>query len=141
MHAPHSPTARAPVVIAVKEEALAVSLELVVQIFELGVLIHDPETGLGGLPLDRDSTLIIDRELLPRDPKGFFRQLRAQLWRGVAIVLTEDKDSPAAVLGPIDGLILLEKPFGSRELFETIRPIHGRRSSDRAVAPSSQLAG
>jgi hypothetical protein len=115
-----------PVVIAVKENALAVSLDLAVQALDLAVLIHDPVRGLCGLPLSRDSTLIIDRELLPVDPWAFIGRLRARLWRGAAIVLTEDAAAPDAILEPTEDLILLEKPFGSGELLAFVRRAQSR---------------
>lgn len=115
-----------PVVIAVKENALAVSLDLAVQALDLAVLIHDPVGGLCGLPLSRDSTLIIDRELLPADPGAFIGRLRAKHWRGAAIVLTEDAAAPDAVLQPTEDVILLEKPFGCGELLAFVRRAQSR---------------
>ena len=113
-----------PVVIVVRGEALAVSLDLTVQALDLDVLIHDPDLGLGALPLSRDSTLIIDRELLPTDPRDFILRLRAQLWRGMAIVLTEDAANPDLIVEPVEGVVVLEKPFGSADLLTLVRRAH-----------------
>ncbi len=111
-------------VVSVAEEALAISLELTLQTLDLRVLIHDPATGLASLALEPGSTLIIDRDLLPRDPRGFVSQLRAQLWRGIAIVLTEDAAKADLIFEPAQGVKIIEKPFGSHELITLIRDGH-----------------
>jgi DNA-binding response OmpR family regulator len=110
-----------PVVIAVRELDLAVSLEMFFQALGLPVTIHNPELGLGALPLDAKTTLIIDRELIVGDPRGFVRRLRGQLWTGLPILLLEDGAAPEERFDAEDGVSLLEKPFVTSELMATLR--------------------
>lgn len=109
-----------PVVIAVGEKALAISLEQTLEAGGLAYLAYRTELGLAGLPLSQTSTLIIDRDVLPRDPKTFIDQLHRQLWRGLAIVLTEDAAAAHFDCGSSNRVKLIEKPFGSADLLAMI---------------------
>ncbi len=122
-----SPADRDPVVIAVKEPALAVSFELAVQALGLTARIHAPERDLVDLVLARHSTLIIDFDILPGAALSFLDQLRRRDWRGWAIVLTEGAASIS--VAPVDslGLSLIEKPFVSSQLLSIVRQAHANR--------------
>jgi hypothetical protein len=113
-----------PIVVAVNETDLAVSLELTLQALDLGVIIHDPLLGMSSLPLSAESTLIVDREALPKDPCRFFERLRAKDWRGKALVLTEDSARPEAGLSELAGIRMMEKPFVSEDLRAYLRCAH-----------------
>ena len=106
----------APVVISVGETGLALSLEIAVRAHGMEAIIHDARDGLSSLPLKAYSTLIVDSQVLPKDPSRFLDRLRRQTWRGRLIVLTEDIPSPALTRLRKDGAVLIEKPFGSAEL-------------------------
>jgi DNA-binding response OmpR family regulator len=110
-----------PVVIAVRALDLAVSLEMFIQALGRPVTIHNPERGLGALPLDPQTTLIIDRELIEGDPRRFIRRLRGQLWTGLPILLLEDGAAPEERFDAEDGVSLIEKPFVTSQLLATLR--------------------
>ncbi len=118
------PTEAVAVVVAVKESALAISIEITVQALGLPAIVHDPAVGLGELPLQRWSTLIIDHELVRRGAKAFIDRLRAQQWRGLAILLTEDASAAAKLAGTVDHAVVIEKPFLNPELVARLRLAH-----------------
>lgn len=125
-----------PVVIAVCEAALAISLEQTLEAGGLTFVAYQTDRGLGGLPLSHNSTLIIDREVLPRHPRRFIDQLRRQLWSGLAIVLTEDAEAADIDCESSNHIKLIEKPFGSAELLAMIPGHHFGRSPAPAVDES-----
>jgi hypothetical protein len=109
-----------PVVISVVEPALADSLEQAVQTLGLATRLHDPRQGLASLGLAWRSTLIVDREVLPRDPLGFLRSLRTSPWRGLAIVLAEDSGIRKEGFDTIAGVRTLDKPFMAGDLLRLL---------------------
>ena len=109
------------VVIAVKEPALAISIEITVQALGLTAVVHGDPTRLGELPLTEKATLIIDQQLIPRGAKGFFNRLRAQRWRGLAIVLSEDDASAPRLTDAAEYAVALEKPFLNSDLVKRLR--------------------
>jgi DNA-binding response OmpR family regulator len=115
-----APADLTPVVIAVAERDLAVSLEMFIQALGLEALIHDPDDGLSALPLGPGSTLIIDRQLIEDDARRFIRRLRGQLWVGQTILLIEDGAAPEPPFDARDGVAILEKPFVTAELVAVI---------------------
>ena len=112
------------VVIAVKEPALAISIEMTVQALGLTPVIHGDPTRLGELPLTEKATLIIDRHLIPRDTEGFFSRLRAQQWRGLAIILSEDETAAPRLTDAADYAVVLEKPFLNADLVNQLLIAH-----------------
>ena len=122
-----------PVVIAVCEAALAISLEQTLEAGGLTFVAYKTDQGLGGLPLSHNSTLIIDREVLPEHPRRFIDQLRRQLWSGLAIVLTEDAAAADIDCKSSNNVTLIEKPFGSAELLAIIPGHHFGRAPATTV--------
>jgi DNA-binding response OmpR family regulator len=106
----------APVVISVGEPGLAFSLEIAIRAHGMDTILHIARDGLSGLPLKTYSTLIVDSQVLPRDPARFVDRLRRQSWRGRLIILIEDVPSQAMIRLRSNGAVLIEKPFGSAEL-------------------------
>lgn len=117
-----------PVVIAVCEPALAISLEQTLEAGGLTFVAYQTDQGLVDLPLSHNSTLIIDREVLPRHPRRFIEQLRHHLWSGLTIVLTEDAAAADIDCGVSSYVKLIEKPFGSAELLAMIPGHHFPRA-------------
>ena len=120
MNVPEAASDLVPVVICVNEAGLAISLELTLQVLGLTTIIHEPDEGLGAMPLDGHSTLIVDRGLLPRNPNPFFARLREQRWRGMAIILIEDSALTEPVPLSAEGTVVLEKPFVAWDLLSLI---------------------
>ena len=121
------------VVIAVKEPALAISIEITVQALGLKPVVHGDSTRLGDLPLTESATLIIDQQLIPRGAKGFFNRLRSQQWRGLAIVLSEDEASAPVLAASADHTVALEKPFLNSDLVKRLRIAYPESGQDAAV--------
>lgn len=111
----------ASVVIAVSEKALAISLEQTLEAGGVSVVAYCPDLGLSGLPLSARTTLIVDRQVLPKDPRKFIEQLHNQLWRGLAIVLTEDAAAADFAYEGCCRIKLIEKPFGSADLLALVK--------------------
>ena len=113
-----------PVVVSVVEDALAVSLEQTLEALGFEVRKHAPVAGLDILPLARQSTLIIDRQLLPPEPQTFIHNLREQAWGGFAIILAEDGVSCALKFEDGDRVSVIEKPFVSSDLSALLYELH-----------------
>jgi hypothetical protein len=103
-------------VISVSEPGLALSLEIALRAHGASTVMHDLAEGLSALPLDPNSTLIVDGQALPQEPGKFFERLRRQTWKGQLIVLVEDMPGPELQRLREFGAILIEKPFGSADL-------------------------
>jgi DNA-binding response OmpR family regulator len=110
----------APVVISVGEPGLALSLEIAIRAHGMDTVICDMDSEMAGLSLDTYSTVVVDSEMLPRDPSLFLDRLRRRTWRGRLIVLTEDSPCPTLRRLRGDGAVLIEKPFGSAQLIAEI---------------------
>jgi hypothetical protein len=120
-------------VIAVGEAALAISLAQTLEAGGLTFIAYQTDQGLDGLPLSHNSTLIVDRGVLPRHPRRFIDQLRRRLWSGLAIVLTEDAAAVDIDFEGSNHIKLIEKPFGSAELLAMIPGHHFGRPPTPAV--------
>ncbi len=102
------------VLIVVFDEALALSLESLLQARQKAARIHDPGLGLRSMPLEPEGHLIADFKLLGADPARFLSALRDGGWRGAAILLTERPLE--RVWARPDRCWILEKPFVAADL-------------------------
>ena len=100
--------------VIVRDEALGVSLQLMLQAYGVVATVHPADAGLEAGAMC--SFVIMDHSLLPPDAGRTIEGVRARGWRGLLIVLTEDVDARSAPLTQHDGVVVLEKPFGSRAL-------------------------
>ena len=106
---------------AVRDPALAASLELALLAAGLTPRLHDPAAGLEDLPLDGAGTLIVGPHLLDDRVRTFVEALRAQPWDGLVILITGDAEKLRGMVGADPMVAVLEMPFGGAELIAVIR--------------------
>jgi hypothetical protein len=126
---PAASTPQASVIIVVRHQILAASLELALLASGLTVLLFDPEQGLDTLPLDSAMTLIVDHHVLAPAPLAFVEGLRALPWDGLVILMTGDSEPLNAAFESASRIAVLEMPFGGSDLIAAIRavwPAEGR---------------
>lgn len=116
--APGAMPARSATVI-VRDDAVASSLELTLQACGAEVAVHHPSVYLTSLSLTETGILIVDLSLLPSDAVASIASLRHQGWRGLAILLSEDR-AAAAPLVVDDCTVVLEKPFSGVDLVKIV---------------------
>ncbi len=111
----------AKALIVVADQALASSLQSMLQALGVATTIQDPSFGLDGLPLTPDAHLIADLDLLRSDPGPFFSMLRAGGWGGAAVLMSEQALAPLFTAPSL--CWTLEKPFVAPDLVAIFRQI------------------
>jgi len=114
----------AGVILAVRDPALAASLELALLAGGLTPHLYDPAAGfqdLAALPLDAAGALILGPHTLNGNAPAFIEALRARPWDGLVILITGDGEKLRGALGPDPSVAVLEMPFGGADLIAVIR--------------------
>ena len=105
-----------PIVVYVREAALADALELLLVAVGHEVRIHDSARGIEGLTLADDEILIIDHDFVTKEGRGHMCRMGAVRRSGATIILAEDDVAARLIGGHKAGYLVIEKPFLSAEL-------------------------
>jgi hypothetical protein len=108
-------------IVAVRDPALAASLELALEAGAIAAILWNPEYGLEDLPLGDASTLIVEHSVLTPDPATFIAGLRQQPWFGLVILMTGDGEALSPRVGEARRVTILEMPFQAAALIAAIR--------------------
>lgn len=110
------PSPPSPIVVCVREAALADALELLLVAVGHDVRIHDSAGAVEGLDLADNEILIIDHDFVLKEGRGHICPIGAGRRSGATIILAED-DVAARLIGAQQaGYLVIEKPFLSAEL-------------------------
>jgi FixJ family two-component response regulator len=131
---------QAGAIVVVHDKVLAASLELALIAGGLNAIIFDPTQGLEQLPLDVAMTLIVDAQLLERDPAVFVSSLRARPWEGLVVLMTGDGKRLQAAFARSQRIAVLEMPFVGADLIAAVRTVwpcedKGLRCEANSVRP------
>jgi len=109
------------VIVVVRDQVLAASLELALLASGLDAFLFDPGQDLECIPLDIAMTLIVDHEVLTPDPAAFVAGLRARPWDGLVVLVTGDGETLRTVFARSQRVAVLEMPFVGADLIGAIR--------------------
>jgi hypothetical protein len=110
----------ASVILAVRDMALASSLELALLAGGFAPRLHDPEGGLEGLALEGVGALIVGPQVLNERAGAFIEGLRARPWDGLVVLITGDGEKLRDAVAACERVAVLEMPFVGADLIAVV---------------------